>query len=159
MTFLSLHNPVMAATSYAGRTAGISTTITGVSALPSAGDDRRWPRSVYGVGSDPDPRFSFANERTFLAWIRTALGFLAAGIAIAAVAHLTSRVVGLEVRVASVILIICGVACGVGALTRWMSNERAMRLEQPLPSSRMLLVLTGVVVAVASTALVAVGLS
>ena len=39
-------------------------------------DDQRWPRSVYGVGSEPDPRFSVANERTFLAGIRTSLGFL-----------------------------------------------------------------------------------
>jgi putative membrane protein len=130
-----------------------------VSATPSVrDDDRRWPRSVYGVGSEPDPRFSFANERTFLAWIRTALGFLAAGVAIAAVAQLTSSL-GLEVRVASIALIVCGVVCGVGALTRWMRNERAMRLNQPLPSSRMLLVLTGVLVAVASVALVVVSIA
>ena len=50
--------------------------------------ERRWPRQVYAVGNEPDPRFTFANERTFLAWIRTALGFLAAGVAIAAVARL-----------------------------------------------------------------------
>ncbi|MBW6099325.1 DUF202 domain-containing protein [Escherichia coli] len=31
------------------------------------------------LGEAPDYRFSLANERTFLAWIRTALGFLAAG--------------------------------------------------------------------------------
>ena len=54
--------------------------------------DRRWPRQVYAVGTEPDPRFSFANERTFLAWIRTALGFLAAGVAIAAVARLAGPV-------------------------------------------------------------------
>jgi putative membrane protein len=130
-----------------------------VSAPPSArDDDRRWPRAVYGVGTEPDPRFSFANERTFLAWIRTALGFLAAGVAIAAVAQLTSNL-GFEVRVASVALIVSGLVCGIGALTRWMRNERAMRLDQPLPSSRMLLVLTGVVVAVAAVALVVVSIN
>ena len=32
------------------------------------------------LGEAPDYRFSLANERTFLAWIRTALGFLAAGV-------------------------------------------------------------------------------
>ncbi len=47
---------------------------------PEAG--RRWPRSVFGVGTEPDPRFTFANERTFLAWIRTALALLAAGISL-----------------------------------------------------------------------------
>ena len=80
--------------------------------------DRRWPRQVYAVGTEPDPRFTFANERTFLAWIRTALGFLAAGVAIAAVARLAGPV-GLEIRVASVVLISCGLPaaswpCGAG---------------------------------------------
>ncbi len=117
--------------------------------------DRRWPRRVYAVGSEPDPRFSFANERTFLAWIRTGLGFLAAGVAIAAVARLSARL-GPEVRIASVVLIVCGLACAVGAFQRWMINERAMRLGRPLPSSALLVVLTAVVVVVAIVALVVV---
>ena len=112
---------------------------------------------MYGVGTEPDPRFSFANERTFLAWIRTGLGFLAAGVAIAAVARLSARL-GLEVRLASVVLIVCGLVCGLGAFRRWMVNERAMRLSRPLPSSPLLLVLTGVVVVVAVVALVVVSL-
>lgn len=120
--------------------------------------DRRWPRRVFGVGTEPDPRFSFANERTFLAWIRTALGFIAAGVAIAAVARLSARL-GLEVRLASAVLILCGLACGVGALTRWMRNERAMRIGEPLPSSPMLLVLTAIVAGVAIVALVVVTLT
>ena len=115
--------------------------------------DRRWPRQVYAVGTEPDPRFTFANERTFLAWIRTALGFLAAGVAIAAVARLAGPV-GLEVRIASVVLIVCGLACGVLAFRRWMVNERAMRLGEPLPSSPMLLVVTAVVAGVALVAVV-----
>ena len=44
----------------------------------------RFPRSVYGVGNEPDPRFSLANERTFLAWIRTGLALSAAGVALEA---------------------------------------------------------------------------
>ncbi len=115
--------------------------------------DRRWPRQVYAVGTEPDPRFTFANERTFLAWIRTALGFLAAGVAIAAVARLAGPV-GLEIRVASAVLIICGLACGVLAFRRWMVNERAMRLGEPLPSSPMLLIVTAVVAGVALLAVV-----
>lgn len=115
--------------------------------------DHRWPRQVYAVGTEPDPRFTFANERTFLAWIRTALGFLAAGVAIAAVARLAGPV-GLEVRIASAVLIICGLACGVLAFRRWMVNERAMRLGEPLPSSPMLVIVTAVVAAVALLAVV-----
>ena len=44
----------------------------------------RWPGWVYDEGEEPDPRFSFANERTFLAWVRTSLGLLAAGVALQA---------------------------------------------------------------------------
>src|SRR4030095_5030071 len=44
----------------------------------------RDPRTIQRVGSRPDYRFSLANERTFLAWIRTALAFSAAGLAVAA---------------------------------------------------------------------------
>ena len=40
----------------------------------------RWPGYVYGEGEEPDYRFSLANERTFLAWIRTSLGLVAAAV-------------------------------------------------------------------------------
>jgi putative membrane protein len=117
--------------------------------------DRRWPRQVYAVGTEPDPRFTFANERTFLAWIRTALGFLAAGVAIVAVTRLAGPL-GLETRIASIALIVCGLVCGVAAFRRWMVNEQAMRLGHPLPSTPMLLILTGIVGGVALVALVVV---
>ena len=42
----------------------------------------RQPRWVYDEGDEPDPRFSLANERTFLAWVRTALAMLAGGVAL-----------------------------------------------------------------------------
>ena len=122
---------------------------------PTQHRDRRWPRRVYAAGSEPDPRFTFANERTFLAWIRTGLGFLAAGVAIAAIARWSDRL-GLEIRLASAVLIICGLACGLGAFRRWMANERAMRLNEPLPSSPLLLVLTAIVAAVGIVALIIV---
>ena len=131
--------------------------LTIVSASEPKPPRERWPRSLYATGTEPDPRFTFANERTFLAWIRTGLGFLAAGVAIAAVAQLTERL-GVEVRIASIILVVCGLACGIGAFSRWMINERAMRLGQPLPSSRLLLVLTSVVAVVGVIALVVVSL-
>ena len=100
------------------------------------------------MGSEPDPRFTFANERTFLAWIRTGLGFLAAGLAIAAVAGLNERL-SLEVRLASLLLVGCGLACAIGAWIRWVASERAMREGRALPSSPLLLVLVGVLVVVA----------
>lgn len=96
----------------------------------SAEPDRRRPRGVYSVGDDPDPRFSFANERTFLAWIRTALALMAAGVALEA----------LEVpaesgpRIALVVgLTVLGGACSIAAYVRWARSERALRLSKPLP--------------------------
>ena len=84
-----------------------------------------------------------------------AVGFLAAGVAIAAVARWTARL-GVEIRLASAVLVICGLACGVGAFSRWMGNERAMRLNEPLPSSPLLLILTAIVAGVAIVALIVV---
>ncbi len=50
-------------------------------------DHRSWlARRLLPEGSEPDPRFTLANERTFLAWVRTALALLAGGIAIEAFA-------------------------------------------------------------------------
>jgi putative membrane protein len=118
--------------------------------------DRRWPQRVYGQGSEPDPRFSLANERTFLAWMRTGLGFVAAGVAIAAVAQLSSRL-GLEVRLAAIVLIICGLVSGVGGLLRWMTNERALRRSERLPSTLMLPLVTGGLVIVSLIAFLVIG--
>jgi putative membrane protein len=121
------------------------------------GTDRRWPRSVYGVGAEPDPRFSLANERTFLAWIRTSLGFLAAGAGVAAVAHIAGDL-GVELKLVSLLLLVCGLVCAVGSFARWTRQERAMRTGEPLPSSPAMPFLTGVLAAVALLAIVVVGL-
>jgi putative membrane protein len=115
--------------------------------------ERRWPRSVYAVGDEPDPRFTFANERTFLAWIRTGLAFLTAGVALTTVAGLLP---GRELlaHVAAAVLVVCGVLSGVVALVRWGRNERALRLQRPLPSSPAMLLVTGTLVVVAVIAVV-----
>ena len=118
--------------------------------------DRRWPRGVYGVGREPDPRFTFANERTFLAWIRTALGFVAAGVALAAVSRLGTGGLNVEVRVAALLLVLAGLVSGVGAWSRWFGNERALRLDQPLPTSPLLVSVTVLVVLASAVALVVV---
>jgi putative membrane protein len=117
--------------------------------------DRRWPRGVFGVGREPDPRFTFANERTFLAWIRTALGFVAAGVAVAAVSRLAGGL-DVEVRIAALLLVVAGLVSGVGAWTRWFRNERALRLDQPLPTSPLLVAVTVLVILSSAAALVVV---
>ena len=109
------------------------------------GPDRRWPRSVYGVGEEPDPRFTFANERTFLAWIRTALALIAAGVALTAYGEVTDTA-SWPVVVGSLLLTAAGVVSGIGAFAKWASNERAMRQSRPLPSTPLLALLVGILV-------------
>lgn len=108
---------------------------------------------MYGVGDEPDARFTFANERTFLAWIRTGLGFLAAGVAISAVAGLGDTLT-LETKIAAILLVACGLVIGLGSWRRWMRNERALRRGTPLPSSVLIPFLTVGLVIVALVAFV-----
>jgi putative membrane protein len=115
-------------------------------------DRSRFPRAVFGVGSEPDPRFTLANERTFLAWIRTALALIAGGVAIDAVALPLPG----WVRIAtSVVLLVLGLAVPVLAWVNWIATERALRLAKPLPGSIITLPLAIGVLLVA--ALVVVG--
>ena len=65
----------------------------------------------------------------------------------------------LEVRAASIVLIVCGLVAAISAFTRWMRNELAMRLGRPLPSSPMLLIVTSIVALTALVALVVVVLT
>lgn len=93
-----------------------------------------WPERLRERGSDPDPRFSFANERTFLAWIRTALGLLAAGIGLEAFAP-PLAVPGLR-QVLAALLVLAGVATSGLAFRRWLRSEEAMRERRSLPPPR-----------------------
>ena len=92
---------------------------------------RRWPRWVYESGSEPDARFSFANERTFLAWIRTALALLAAGVALDA---LPLPIPGALQTFLAAAFVLLGLSCAVASWVRWARAERAMRRGEPLPS-------------------------
>jgi putative membrane protein len=86
------------------------------------------------VGEDPDPRFTFANERTFLAWNRTALALVVTGLAV--VQFLKHGVEAARLAVA-VPMIILGAVVAFMSLSRWEARERAMRLKRPLPSNRL----------------------
>ena len=91
---------------------------------------RRFPQRFYGVGDEPDPRFTLANERTFLAWVRTALALSAAGVALVAL----DVPIAWELRLTSaLLLVVLGVLAPVQAWFRWASTERALRRARPLP--------------------------
>lgn len=94
----------------------------------------RDPRTIQRVGSKPDYRFSLANERTFLAWIRTALAFTAAGLAVAQ--FLTEVAAGWRTAIA-IALVVMGSACALWGLVHMTSTELAIRQGVELPASRM----------------------
>lgn len=95
---------------------------------------------------EPDVRFSFANERTFLAWNRTALALIATGIA--ATQLLPSFHVAAGRRILGLPLVGLGAVVAAASLLHWRANERAMRRGDPLPRSPMPFILAGGVVAV-----------
>lgn len=109
--------------------------------------ERGWfTRRVFPDGSEPDPRFTLANERTFLAWTRTALAFLAGGIALEAF-DLPGIDAGVRSTVAGIVIVIA-MAISAGAAVRWVRVERAMRHGDPIPAPAIIPVLcVGVFVA------------
>lgn len=84
------------------------------------------------IGEEPDPRFSMANERTFLAWNRTALALIAGGLA---VAQLLDFQIAAARVVLALLLIALGALASLASYRRWEGNERALRLGRPLPYS------------------------
>ncbi|MGH3620486.1 MAG: YidH family protein [Sciscionella sp.] len=84
---------------------------------------------------EPDYRFSLANERTFLAWIRTTLGLLAGAVAVVTLAP-DFGFDGAR-HVAGALLASMGVAVALGAVRRWHAVQTAMRRDEELPSSWM----------------------
>jgi putative membrane protein len=115
---------------------------------------RLWfaPARIREEGETPDYRFSLANERTFLAWIRTALALIGGGFAVDQ--FLPDLRWGVRAGLA-LALIGVGAVCAVRAVNHWVRCERAMRRGDDLPVSRFPALLA-VVVAVVSLAMVAV---
>ena len=96
------------------------------------------PRTVAqdNGGTEPDTRFTFANERTFLAWSRTALALVVAGLGIVQLlppfpgVPSGRHLIGLP-------LIALGAVLAVAAYVEWVRNQRALRRGEPLPVSIM----------------------
>ncbi|GAB6986427.1 YidH family protein [Nocardioides pyridinolyticus] len=103
----------------------------------------RHPRWLYEAGQEPDPRYTLANERTFLAWVRTALAMLAGGVALSALGLPENDAAR---GILAVLLVLTGALLTVLALIRWARVERAMRAGEPLPAFSLGYVLTVAVV-------------
>ncbi len=113
------------------------------------------PQETGGDGAEPDPRFTFANERTFLAWSRTALALVVAGLG---VVQLLPPFPGVPWgrHVLGVPLIVFGAVVAVAAYGEWVRSQRALRLGQPLPRSVMPRLLAAVITVIAVIAAVVV---
>ncbi|MFE4001657.1 YidH family protein [Nocardioides sp. YIM B13467] len=108
-------------------------------------EDPRHPHWVYHHGSEPDPRFTLANERTFLAWARTVLGLLAGAVALHSFQVPTPE--GVRVGVIAV-LVVTAILCTLFAMIRWARVERAMRERRPLPAFSTGFILAGALLVV-----------
>ena len=96
-----------------------------------------------GGPSEPDARFTLANERTFLAWVRTVLAILAGAVALHSLElpdpeWLRRTLVGVLLVFAAVMMTL--------AYRRWSLVDRAMRSGEPLPRFTMGAVITAAVV-------------
>jgi putative membrane protein len=110
--------------------------------------------SIVPVDREPDVRFTYANERTFLAWNRTALALIATGVAATQLLpqfHVTDGR-----KILGVPLIALGALVAITSFRQWKVNERAMRERRPLPSSPMAAVLAVGIAAVSVIAVVLV---
>jgi putative membrane protein len=131
--------------------------LTGLRPLVIIGNVRSPFRWLVGtppeeVGEEPDPRFSYANERTFLAWNRTALALISVGLAVTNLLPPFSLPFGR--RLIGLPLIALGAYIALASLREWSGNQRAMRLGEALPVARLPLLVSVVVGIVAVVALV-----
>ncbi|ENW30223.1 DUF202 domain-containing protein [Acinetobacter indicus] len=82
-------------------------------------------------GEDPDPRFTLANERTFLAWNRTALAILVGAIAFITLNNgIIEEVIANHIFIS---LILLSILLSISAIFRWFRVEYALRTKQSLP--------------------------
>jgi putative membrane protein len=115
----------------------------------------RGDRADTDDGTEPDARYTFANERTFLAWSRTALALVVGGLAIA---QLLPPFPGVPWgrHVIGTPLILLGCVISVTSYAEWKASQRALRHGKPLPRSRLPQILA---IAIAAIGLAAAALA
>ncbi len=89
------------------------------------------PRERWDSGDEPDERFTLANERTYLAWIRTAMALVGGGLAAGQLLEFDSDVARLAVALPPIVL---GAILALTSYRRWQANQRALRTNAPLPT-------------------------
>ena len=98
-------------------------------------DNTATPAGERGTDSakecEPDYRFTFANERTFLAWQRTALGLLAAAVAVVQLVP-ELPIPGARQALGLLLAVLATLTTAMGLL-RWTQADRAIRSSGPLP--------------------------
>lgn len=106
------------------------------------------PLPWWQKGERPDYRFSLANERTFLAWIRTSLALIAGGVGIEQFAsHLGFQ----EMREAlALCLLFAGAVLSFVAYRHWVATESAMRANADIPHTGLFLAIAAFVTALAA---------
>src|SRR6476619_7300028 len=92
----------------------------------------------------PEPQFQLANERTYLAWLRTALALVASGVAAARL--LAGQSLHWAWETVGVLLIMAGVVTAALARRRWRAMDAAIREGEPLPAPGIALMIAGVIV-------------
>ena len=108
------------------------------------GDDPEVPDLPPGA---VDARFTMASERTMLAWLRTALGLIAAGVA---VLHLFDPFANSVARTTlGISLITIGACTAVVGTLRWHEVNRALHKGGPLPGPWPVWTLTALIVVIA----------
>lgn len=89
-----------------------------------------------------------------MAWVRTALGFIAGGVAIVYVAPNISQPL-VETTLG---LVMVGLGCAIAVLGawRWRRTDRALRLGGPMPGAYGVLIVVAAIVVVAVAVAVAI---
>jgi putative membrane protein len=113
--------------------------------------DRRPARGWTEEGTEPDARFTFANERTFLAWHRTSLALVVAGLAIV---QLLPPFPGIPWgrHALAVPLIVLGGILAPASYVEWSRHQRALRRGDPMGRSILPAVLAVAITAIAIVA-------
>lgn len=124
-----------------------------VSARPSTPEPLDRDQPLHELGTPPDERFTFANERTFLAWNRTSLALMAAGLAAAQLLRLGFRGAVLMIALP---LIGLGTVLALTSYRRWEDNERRLRMGKDLPYSQLPRLLAAGIVVIALMSMVLV---